>query len=127
MNYMEQVTELLGVELGEKFKINFHGDISSEEYYIDENSIHEVYDGRVNDYTSCKTAEDYFKELNFTKKVHENFHSIIYYSNTNEWLAIAFYLDTHEVKLIDNEDKYITIDPDLNKAIQMQILELGWE
>ena len=50
MNYMEQVTELLGVELGEKFKINFHGDISSEEYYIDENSIHEVYDGRVNDY-----------------------------------------------------------------------------
>ena len=80
-----------------------------------------------NDYTSGKTAEDYFKELNFTKKVHENFNSIIYYSNTNEWLAIAFYLDTHEVKLIDNEDKYITIDPDLNKAIQMQILELGWK
>ena len=80
-----------------------------------------------NDYTSCKTAEDYFKELNFTKKVHENFNSIIYYSNTNEWLAIAFYLDTHEVKLINNEDKYITIDIDLNRAIQMQILELGWE
>ena len=80
-----------------------------------------------NDYTSDKTAEDYFKELNFTKKVHENFNSIIYYSNTNEWLAIAFYLDTHEVKLIDNEDKYITIDMALNKAIQMQILELGWE
>ena len=70
--------------------------------------------------------KDYFKELNFTKKVHENFNSIIYYSNTNEWLAIAFYLDTHEVKLIDNEDKYITIDMALNKAIQMQILELGW-
>ena len=50
MNYMEQVAELLGVELGEKFKINFHGDISSDEYYIDENSIHEVCDGRVNDY-----------------------------------------------------------------------------
>ena len=81
----------------------------------------------VNDYASCKTAEDYFKELNFTKKIHENFNSIIYYSNTNEWLAIAFYLDTHEVKLIDNEDKYITIDMALNKAIQMQILELGWE
>lgn len=80
-----------------------------------------------NDYTLDKTAEDYFKELNFTKKVHENFNSIIYYSNTNEWLAIAFYLDTHEVKLIDNEDKYITIDTALNKAIQMQILELGWE
>ena len=80
-----------------------------------------------NDYTSDKTAEDYFKELNFTKKVNENFNSIIYYSNTNEWLAIAFYLDTHEVKLIDNEDKYITIDMALNKAIQMQILELGWE
>ena len=80
-----------------------------------------------NDYTSDKTAEDYFKELNFTKKVHENFNSIIYYSNTNEWLAIAFYLDTHEVKLINNEDKYITIDMDLNRAIQMQILELGWE
>ena len=80
-----------------------------------------------NDYTLDKTAEDYFKELNFTKKVHENFNSIIYYSNTNEWLAIAFYLDTHEVKLIDNEDKYITINSDLNKAIQMQILELGWE
>ena len=80
-----------------------------------------------NDYTSGKTAEDYFKELNFTKKVHENFNSIIYYSNTNEWLAIAFYLDTHEVKLIDNEDKYITVDMTLNRAIQMQILELGWE
>ena len=26
-----------------------------------------------NDYTSGKTAEDYFKELNFTKKVHENY------------------------------------------------------
>ena len=50
MNYMEQVAELLGVELGEKFKINFHGDISSDEYYIDKNSIHEVCDGRVNDY-----------------------------------------------------------------------------
>lgn len=50
MNYMEQVAELLGVKLGEKFKINFHGDISSDEYYIDENSIHEVYDGIVNDY-----------------------------------------------------------------------------
>ena len=50
MNYMEQVAELLGVELGEKFKINFHGDISSDEYYIDENSIHEVCDGKVNDY-----------------------------------------------------------------------------
>lgn len=50
MNYMKQVAELLGVELGEKFKINFHGDISSDEYYIDENSIHEVCDGRVNDY-----------------------------------------------------------------------------
>ena len=47
---MEQVAELLGVELGEKFKINFHGDISSDEYYIDETSIHEVCDGRVNDY-----------------------------------------------------------------------------
>ena len=50
MNYMEQVAELLGVELGEKFKINFHGDISSNEYYIDETSIHEVCDGKVNDY-----------------------------------------------------------------------------
>lgn len=50
MNYMKQVAELLGVELGEKFKINFHGDIPSDEYYIDENSIHEVCDGRVNDY-----------------------------------------------------------------------------
>ena len=51
MNYMEQVAELLGVELGEKFKINFHhGDISSDEYYIDEISIHEVCDERVNDY-----------------------------------------------------------------------------
>ena len=50
MNYMKQVAELLGVELGEKFKINFHGDISSDEYYIDENSIHEVCDGKVNDY-----------------------------------------------------------------------------
>ena len=50
MNYMERVAELLGVELGEKFKINFHGDISSDKYYIDENSIHEVCDGRVNDY-----------------------------------------------------------------------------
>ena len=50
MNYMEQVAELLGVELGEKFKINFHGGISSDEYYIDENSIHEVCDGKVNDY-----------------------------------------------------------------------------
>ena len=50
MNYMEQVAELLGVELGEKFKINFHGDISNDEYYIDENSIHEVCDGKVNDY-----------------------------------------------------------------------------
>lgn len=50
MNYMKQVAELLGVELGEKFKINFHGDISSDEYYIDENSIHEIGDGKVNDY-----------------------------------------------------------------------------
>lgn len=50
MNYMEQVAKLLGVELGEKFKINSAGDISSDEYYIDENSIHEVCDGRVNDY-----------------------------------------------------------------------------
>ena len=50
MNYMEQVAELLGVELGEKFKINSAGDISSDEYYIDENSIHEVCDGKVNDY-----------------------------------------------------------------------------
>ena len=88
---------------------------------------YELLNKLANDYTSGKTAEDYFKELNFTKKVHENFNSIIYYSNTNEWLAIAFYLDTHEVKLINNEDKYITIDPDLNKAIQMQILELGWK
>ena len=50
MNYMKQVAELLGVKLGEKFKISFHGDISSNEYYIDETSIHEVCDGRVNDY-----------------------------------------------------------------------------
>ena len=50
MNYMKQVAEMLGVELGEKFKINFHGDISSDEYYIDETTIHEVCDGRVNDY-----------------------------------------------------------------------------
>ena len=92
-----------------------------------EGLTYELLSRLANDYTSGKTAEDYFKELNFTKKVHENFNSIIYYSNTNEWLAIAFYLDTHEVKLINNEDKYITIDQDLNKAIQMQILELGWE
>ena len=39
MNYMEQVAELLGVELGEKFKISFHGDISSNEYYIDEDRL----------------------------------------------------------------------------------------
>ena len=50
MNYMEQVAELLGVELGEKFKINCAGYISSDEYYIDEATIHEVCDGRVNDY-----------------------------------------------------------------------------
>ena len=50
MNYMKQVAELLGVELGEKFKINFHGNVSSDEYYIDENSIHEICDGKVNDY-----------------------------------------------------------------------------
>ena len=50
MNYMKQVAEMLGVVLGEKFKINFHGDISSDEYYIDETTIHEVCDGRVNDY-----------------------------------------------------------------------------
>ena len=90
-------------------------------------STYELLSKLANDYTSGKTAEDYFKELNFTKKVHENFNSIIYYSNTNEWLAIAFYLDTHEVKLINNEDKYITIDMALNKAIQMQIVELGWK
>lgn len=50
MNYMEQVAELLGVELGEKFKINYADSISSAEYYIDENSIHEVCDGKVYDY-----------------------------------------------------------------------------
>ena len=50
MNYMEQVAKLLGVELREKFKINYAGDISSDEYYIDEISIHKVCDGRVNDY-----------------------------------------------------------------------------
>ena len=50
MNYMKQVAELLGVELGEKFKINSHGDVSSDEYYIDETSIHEVCDGKINDY-----------------------------------------------------------------------------
>lgn len=50
MNYMADVAKLFGLELGEKFKINSAGDISSDEYYIDENSIHEVCDGRVNDY-----------------------------------------------------------------------------
>ena len=50
MNYMKEVAKLLDVELGEKFKINCDGDISSDEYYIDETSIHEVCDGRVNDY-----------------------------------------------------------------------------
>lgn len=50
MNYMPEVAKLLGLELGEKFKINSAGDISSDEYYIDEISIHEVCDGRVNDY-----------------------------------------------------------------------------
>lgn len=50
MNYMADVAKLLGLELGEKFKINSAGYISSEEYYIDEISIHEVCDGRVNDY-----------------------------------------------------------------------------
>ena len=50
MNRMEEVAKMLGVELGEKFKINFHGDVSSDEYYIDENSIHEICDGKVNDY-----------------------------------------------------------------------------
>ena len=50
MNYMKQVAELLGVELREKFKINSHGDVSSDEYYIDETSIHEVCDGKINDY-----------------------------------------------------------------------------
>ena len=50
MNHMEQVAELLGVELGEKFKINYADNISSSEYYIDETSIHEVCDESVNDY-----------------------------------------------------------------------------
>lgn len=50
MNYMSEVVKMFGVELGEKFKINFHGDISSDEYYIDGTTIHEVCDGRVNDY-----------------------------------------------------------------------------
>lgn len=50
MNHMEEIAHILGVELGEKFKINFHGDMSSDEYYIDETTIHEVCDGRVNDY-----------------------------------------------------------------------------
>lgn len=50
MNYMADVAKLLGLELGEKFKINSAGDLSSDEYYIDETTIHEVCDGRVNDY-----------------------------------------------------------------------------
>ena len=88
---------------------------------------YELLNKLINDYKLGKIALDYFKELNFTKRVDEDINSIIYYSNINEWLAIAFYLDTHEVKLIDNEYKYITIDMALNKAIQMQILELGWK
>ncbi len=50
MNCMKEVAKLLDVELGEKFKINCDGDISSDEYYIDETSIHEVCDESVNDY-----------------------------------------------------------------------------
>ena len=50
MNYMADVAKLLGLELGEKFKINSAGDLSSDEYYIDETSIHEVCDESVNDY-----------------------------------------------------------------------------
>ena len=35
MNYMADVAKLFGLELGEKFKINSAGDISSDEYYKD--------------------------------------------------------------------------------------------
>lgn len=82
----------------------------------------------VDDYSSVGhvTSEQLFKDLGYVKTVQENFKSIIYYSTTKDWHSIVFYLDTHEVKLINNEDKYVTVNTDLNKAIQLQLLELGW-
>lgn len=38
MNYMEKIADMLGVELGEKFKIRFHGSIDAEDetYFLKE-------------------------------------------------------------------------------------------
>lgn len=77
------------------------------------------------DYQTKKTAEDYFKELCYEKSVFDNLNCIIYFSTTNKWHSIVFYLDTHEVKII-GEENYITLTVDLLTAIQKQIVELGW-
>lgn len=113
MNYMEQVAELLGVELGEKFKINFHGDISSDEYYIDENSIHEICDGEVNDYCyplliALLNGTDTIIKLPkniLTEKEKEYLLSIIRpFRNRVEYISKHSYRDNYEyIKIKYNE------------------------
>ena len=89
-------------------------------------SLYNILSEAVRNYDSGLTAEDLFNALDYTKSIQNNFKSLIFYSNSNEWHAVVFYLDTHEVKLINNEDTYVTISKELHKAIMKQIEELGW-
>ena len=43
MNHMEQVAKMLGVELGERFKVMRQGAISSSEFCITENGLYEKF------------------------------------------------------------------------------------
>ena len=106
--------------------LNALENVANQENRQPQGSLYSILSEMARSYDSGLTAEDLFKALNYTKSIQNNFKSLIYYSNSNEWHAVVFYLDTQEVKLINNEDTYVTISQELHKAIMKQIEELGW-
>ena len=106
--------------------LNALENVANQENRQPEGPLYSILSEMTRSYDSGLTAEDLFNALDYTKSIQNNFKSLIFYSNSNEWHAVVFYLDTQEVKLINNEDTYVTISKELHKAIMKQIEELGW-
>lgn len=134
MNYMADVAKLLGLELGEKFKINSAGDISSDEYYIDEISIHEVCDGRVNDYcyplllallNGTDTVVKLPKSVLTEQERHYLSEVIKPFKDRIIWLHKYSYDDKHEAIAAKTKKSGFLIFPTFEKGMMYKGVEIG--
>lgn len=74
-----------------------------------------------------KIARKMFEELGYELFEDNESDMLVYYDKETRGIAIDFYLKEKAYAISINDNEFYPINLALNKAIQKQIQELGWE